>query len=153
MTDQSDALLAAIASSSNTKTNFKALIRRRIVSLGMNQTKYAIHLGISNSYLSEIINGKKPLPREMKKDLALAPVEQNEGYNPDRLLDEIKDKLNTRLDFRLAMALGVSANAISKIRMQKFSISSTLVLKIYFLTGWQIEEILLLAGCRKEDIF
>ncbi|MBV6322469.1 hypothetical protein [Duganella violaceipulchra] len=67
-------------------------------------------------------------------------------YNPDRLLDTIKEFLGLRYDASLARHLRVSPSTISKIRHRTCPVTADLLLSMHEETSLLIRDLRFLAG-------
>lgn len=76
---------------------------------------------------------------------------ETESYTPGLLFDELIDYLKVRNDARLAKALGVGAPVICKIRKKTSALSGDLILRIYDLTGINVDRLREMAGIPKTD--
>ncbi|WP_407307337.1 hypothetical protein [Acinetobacter sp.] len=60
---------------------------------------------------------------------------------PHKLIDSLNQKLGLTRDDMLAKRLGVTNSMLSKVRAQVTGVSPNLILRIYDVSGWSIEEI------------
>jgi transcriptional regulator with XRE-family HTH domain len=70
-------------------------------------------------------------------------------YDPDRLLDQLIDKLNLRNDADLARALEVGRSLISKIRHRKLEVGAPLLIRMHEVSELSIEALRFLLGDRR----
>jgi hypothetical protein len=78
-----------------------------------------------------------------------APSGQNGGYDPNRLLDHLLERLHLKNDAALSRLLEVEAPTISKIRHFKLRVGAALLLRIHEVSGLDIEELRALMGDRR----
>lgn len=71
------------------------------------------------------------------------------GYNPNRLLDTIMQRLKIKDDNALARRLALSLTVIRRIREGRMPLTGTLSLAIAQVTGFALDEIKALAGDRR----
>jgi plasmid maintenance system antidote protein VapI len=71
-------------------------------------------------------------------------------YDPDRLLDQLIDKLNLRNDADLARALEVGRSLISKIRHRKLEVGAPLLIRMHEVSELSIEALRFLLGDRRK---
>lgn len=67
-------------------------------------------------------------------------------YDPDRLLDELKDRLHVRTDAQLALAIDVKAPVISKLRHRVIPVSAFVLIRMHEATQLSIKELRYLMG-------
>jgi hypothetical protein len=67
-------------------------------------------------------------------------------YDPDRLLDELKDRLQVTTDAQLALALGMQAPVISKLRHRVAPVSAFILIQMHEATQLSIKELRYLMG-------
>ncbi len=87
--------------------------------------------------------------RSMKKyasQLAAARAHEHPSYNPDRLLDALKDRLRLRTDVALARRLETTPVVISKIRHRKLPVVSWLLVSMHEESGVSIRDLRYLGG-------
>lgn len=88
----------------------------------------------------------------MKMTKYTAKFLHSDQYNPGALLDHICDVCNVPTDSQLSRRLGVSAPIICKIRKKQHAITGDLMIRIYDLTGVDIDKQRGLAGIEKSAI-
>ncbi|WP_426162432.1 helix-turn-helix domain-containing protein [Pseudoduganella sp. R-34] len=71
---------------------------------------------------------------------------ENPDFNPNLLLDTMKEWLGVRTDCRLAQRLAVGGPSISKLRHGRVPVSADLLVSMHEETGLSIRELRLLAG-------
>lgn len=74
----------------------------------------------------------------------------SKGYEPGRILDELKKRLDARNDNELAMTLGIEHAVISKIRNRKVAISAHCIVRFLDATHMTIDEFRRIAGMPSE---
>jgi hypothetical protein len=67
-------------------------------------------------------------------------------YDPDRLLDELKDRLQVKTDAQLALAIDVKAPVISKLRHRVIPVTAFVLIKMHEATQLSIKELRYLMG-------
>jgi transcriptional regulator with XRE-family HTH domain len=67
-------------------------------------------------------------------------------YQPDVLIDFVREKMGLASDAELCRALGIHPPAISKIRHRKMGLGATLLLIFHDVTGMSISELRALMG-------
>ena len=63
------------------------------------------------------------------------------GYDPNRVLDAIMEKLHLKNDAALSRALEVAPPAISKIRHRTLPIGATILLRMHEVSNFSIREL------------
>jgi hypothetical protein len=76
----------------------------------------------------------------MKKD-SLTHDQSHHGYNPNRLLDLLLQKLQLRNDGALSRKLKVATSVIKNIRHGKIPVAASMLLWIQEATGISIEQL------------
>ena len=76
-------------------------------------------------------------------------LDDQQDFDPNRLIDELIAKMNVKNDAALARELGVPREVISKIRHKRRPIGSSLLLKMHETTGVSISELRSLMGDRR----
>lgn len=72
------------------------------------------------------------------------------SYDPNRLLDTVRDKLGLKNDAALSRALEVQPPVISKIRHKKLPVGASLLVRINEVTEMPIQEMRELMGDRRK---
>lgn len=72
-----------------------------------------------------------------------------EGYDPGGLLDLLISKLGLKNDAALCRVLDIKPPMISKIRAKKLAINGDLLLRIYDVTGYTVDQCRAVAGIPK----
>ncbi|MQA40741.1 helix-turn-helix domain-containing protein [Rugamonas aquatica] len=73
-------------------------------------------------------------------------ADEHPQYNPDVLLDTIKDRLGLKNDAALAKRLGIAAPIISKIRHRRQEVSSDVLISMHEETKLSIRDLRFLSG-------
>lgn len=71
------------------------------------------------------------------------------GYNPNRLLDELHARLNLKNDAALSRLLEVAPPIISKVRHMRTPISSALLIRMHELSGMAVRDMQSIMGDRR----
>ncbi|MES2932300.1 MAG: hypothetical protein V4805_02270 [Pseudomonadota bacterium] len=71
-------------------------------------------------------------------------------YDPDRLLDSLRNKLRLKNDAALSRALEVAPPVISKIRHRRLPVGGTLLIRMHEVSELSIKELRTLMGDRRE---
>lgn len=69
-----------------------------------------------------------------------------EGYDPNRLIDELISRLHLRNDASLARELGVPREIISKIRHRKRPIGPAMLITMHDISGLSIADLRTIMG-------
>jgi hypothetical protein len=72
------------------------------------------------------------------------------GYDPNQLLDTLREMLQLRNDAGLSRALEVEAPVISKIRHRKLPVGPSMLIRMHELSGLSIRELRGLMGDRRD---
>jgi hypothetical protein len=83
---------------------------------------------------------------------APADPEQGPEYDPNRLLDALRDKLALKNDAALSRALAVEAPTISKIRHKRIRVGAAMLLRMHEVSTLSIEELRSLMGDRRTRV-
>lgn len=78
------------------------------------------------------------------------PLVSQDGYDPNRLLDALIQKLNLKNDAALARALEVRPPVISKIRHRTLPVGASLLIRMHEVTDLSIRELRELMGDRRK---
>jgi transcriptional regulator with XRE-family HTH domain len=70
-------------------------------------------------------------------------------YNPDRLLDTLRDNLHLKNDAQLCRVLEISPPVVSKIRHRKLPVGASLLIRMHEATGLGIKDLRFLLGDRR----
>jgi hypothetical protein len=73
-------------------------------------------------------------------------------YDPNKVLDAIKERLNLKNDAALSRALEVAPPVISKIRHRTLPIGATILLRMHEVSEFSIRELKSLMGVRVTPI-
>ncbi len=71
-------------------------------------------------------------------------------FDPNRLLDSLREKLFLKNDAALSRALAVAPPVISKIRHRRLAVGGTLLIRMHEVTELSIEELRVLMGDRRD---
>jgi ribosomal protein L10 len=71
-------------------------------------------------------------------------------YNPDRLLNALREQFNAESDAALCRMLGVRPAVLSLIRNRKRSIGACLMVRMHELSGMKVAELRKLLGDRRQ---
>ncbi|MBA5687581.1 helix-turn-helix transcriptional regulator [Duganella sp. LX47W] len=69
-----------------------------------------------------------------------------ENYHPELLLDRLLSILNITSDVELSRQLGVSAQAISKMRTRRRGVSRMVLVRMHDISGLSIDTLRILLG-------
>lgn len=72
------------------------------------------------------------------------------GYDPDKLLDSLLDKLQLKNDAALSRALEVAPPVISKIRHRRLPVGASILLRMHEVSDLSLEELRDLLGDRRK---
>jgi plasmid maintenance system antidote protein VapI len=75
-----------------------------------------------------------------------SPLLELSSYDPNPLLDRLKDFLEGRQDTKLAEVLGVTKSKISKIRHKHLGVNAEMLLRMHEISGLSIRELRTLMG-------
>lgn len=70
-------------------------------------------------------------------------------YNPDRLLDVLRENLKVKNDAALARILEVAAPVISKIRHRRLPVGGAILIRMHEVSGLKITDLRFLMGDRR----
>lgn len=76
----------------------------------------------------------------------------SDEYNPGALLDHLSDVCKVPNDSQLARRIGVSAPIICKIRKKQHAITGDLLVRMWDLTGVDVDKLREIAGIQKSAI-
>lgn len=71
-------------------------------------------------------------------------------YDPNHLLDSLREKLHLRNDAGLSRALEVEAPVISKIRHRRLPVGASMLIRMHEVSGLTIRELRVLMGDRRD---
>ena len=71
-------------------------------------------------------------------------------YDPNNLLDSLKDSLNLKNDATLSYALEVAPPVISNIRHKRIPMGASLLIRIHEVSGLSIKDLRILLGDRRD---
>ena len=77
-------------------------------------------------------------------------LSDSEHYDPDTLLDALRDKLKLKNDAALARVLGMAPPVISKIRHRKLAIGATILVRMHEESGLSVKDLRRLMGDRRD---
>ena len=98
----------------------------------------------------------KPVAVDSKKflgerdEMDKHPLVSQEGYDPNRLLDALIQKLGLKNDAALSRALEVRPPVISKIRHRTLPVGASLLIRMHEVTDLSIRELRELMGDRRK---
>ncbi|HZX26994.1 MAG TPA: hypothetical protein VFF16_08005 [Telluria sp.] len=75
-----------------------------------------------------------------------------DGYNPNRLLDTLLERLHLKNDAALSRLLEVEAPTISKIRHGRLRVGAGMLLRMHEVTQLSIDELRNLMGDRRRRV-
>lgn len=70
-------------------------------------------------------------------------------YNPDRLLDALRDNLYLKNDAALSRMLQIAPPVISKIRHRRLQVSAAVLIRMHEVSGLNISDLRFLLGDRR----
>ena len=73
--------------------------------------------------------------------MTIKQITASAGYNPNRVLDAIIDKLQLKNDAALSRALEVAPPVISKIRHNTLPIGATILIRMHEISDFSIREL------------
>lgn len=76
-------------------------------------------------------------------------LSSQESYNPNRLLDTLRDRMKLKNDAALSRALEVAPPVISKIRHRTLPVGASLLIRMHEVTEMSIRELRDLMGDRR----
>jgi hypothetical protein len=76
-------------------------------------------------------------------------LEEIGGYNPDRLLDVLRENLRLKNDAALSRMLEVAPPIISKIRHRRLPVGASLLIRMHEVSGLNITDLRYLMGDRR----
>lgn len=71
-------------------------------------------------------------------------------YDPNNLLDSLKDRLNLKNDAALSNFLTVAPPVISNIRHKRIPIGASLLIRMHEVSGLSIKDLRILMGDRRD---
>jgi plasmid maintenance system antidote protein VapI len=78
------------------------------------------------------------------------PIETQPGYDPDRLLDAMLEKLQLKNDAALCRALEVAPPVISKIRHRRLPVGASLLIRLHEVTDMSVAQLREILGDRRQ---
>jgi plasmid maintenance system antidote protein VapI len=78
--------------------------------------------------------------------------EEEEGFDPNKLLDALLTRLNLNNDLALARELDITPSSISKIRHGKLVVGAPLLIRMHELSGLKVRELRALMGGRRRSV-
>jgi hypothetical protein len=88
----------------------------------------------------------EPLHRQLPPEHALA---SQDSYNPSRLLDTLRERMQLKNDAGLSRALEVAPPVISKIRHRALPVGASMLIRMHEVTELSIRELRDLMGDRR----
>ena len=88
----------------------------------------------------------EPLHHQLVPEHALA---SQDSYNPSRLLDTLREKMQLKNDAALSRALEVAPPVISKIRHRALPVGASMLIRMHEVTDLSIRELRDLMGDRR----
>jgi hypothetical protein len=88
----------------------------------------------------------EPLHHQLAPEHALA---SQDSYNPSRLLDTLREKMQLKNDAALSRALEVAPPVISKIRHRALPVGASMLIRMHEVTDLSIRELRDLMGDRR----
>lgn len=88
----------------------------------------------------------EPLHRQHAPEHALA---SQDSYNPSRLLDTLRERMQLKNDAALSRALEVAPPVISKIRHRALPVGASMLIRMHEVTDLSIRELRDLMGDRR----
>ena len=77
-------------------------------------------------------------------------LSSQETYNPNHLLDTLREKMKLKNDAALSRALEVAPPVISKIRHRTLPVGASLLIRMHEVSNLSIRELRVLMGDRRE---
>ena len=115
------------------------------------QQKTPVDDGMQSSPLctaSSSVAGEDAAMR-VSNDRSMDPQAGGIRYDPDALLDALRDKLKLKNDAALARVLGMAPPSLSKIRHRQIAIGATILVRMHEESGLSIQELRRLMGDRR----
>jgi plasmid maintenance system antidote protein VapI len=78
------------------------------------------------------------------------PIETQSGYDPDRLLDAMLEKLQLKNDAALCRALEVAPPVISKIRHRRLPVGASMLIRMHEVTDMPVAQLREILGDRRQ---
>jgi plasmid maintenance system antidote protein VapI len=78
--------------------------------------------------------------------------EEEEGFDPNKLLNALLKRLELNNDVALARELDVTPGAISRVRHRKLAVGAPLLIRMHELSGLTVRELRALMGDRRRSI-
>ena len=78
------------------------------------------------------------------------PIETQPGYDPDRLLDAMLEKLQLKNDAALCRALEVAPPVISKVRHRRLPVGASLLIRLHEVTDMSVAQLREILGDRRQ---
>ena len=89
----------------------------------------------------------QPLHHQLAPEHALA---SQDSYNPSRLLDTLRERMQLKNDAALSRALEVAPPVISKIRHRALPVGASMLIRMHEVTDLSIRELRDLMGDRRD---
>ena len=77
------------------------------------------------------------------------PISPTTNYDPDNLLDVLREMLQLKNDVELSRVLGVAPPHISSIRHRRLAIGARLLIRMHEVSGINIRDLRVLMGDRR----
>jgi hypothetical protein len=74
----------------------------------------------------------------------------NPDYTPAHLLDTMLERLKLKNDAALSRAMKLPPAVISKVRSKKVSVTSAILIRFHYITGWAIADLNALMGLKAQ---
>jgi plasmid maintenance system antidote protein VapI len=78
------------------------------------------------------------------------PLTSQPGYDPDRLLDAMLEKLHLKNDAALCRALEVAPPVISKVRHRRLPVGASLLIRLHEVSDLSVSQLRELLGDRRQ---
>ena len=78
------------------------------------------------------------------------PQTSQAGYNPDKLLDAMLDRLKLKNDAALSRALEVAPPVLSKIRHRRLPVGASMLIRMHEVTNLPVSELREILGDRRQ---
>ena len=78
------------------------------------------------------------------------PLTSQPGYDPDRLLDAMLEKLQLKNDAALSRALEVAPPVISKVRHRRLPVGASLLIRMHEVSDLSVSQLRELLGDRRQ---
>ena len=85
----------------------------------------------------------------VKRDVQSHTLSSQETYDPNRLMDTLRERMHLKNDAALSRALEVTAPVISKIRHRTLPVGASLLIRMHEVTQLSIRDLRDLMGDRR----